>query len=64
MQARVNPCAIVEFTATPRSSVQCAKGAEPRDCHGDLERAGQRWRFTNATVRELTRDEDDEHETA
>jgi len=29
---------------------------------GDLERIGQRWRITNATIRELVSDEDDEGE--
>ncbi len=40
-------------------AISAHEARNPVIVHGDLERAGQRWRVTNATVRELTSDEDE-----
>ena len=44
-------------------AIRAHEARNPVVVTGDLERIGQRWRATNATVRELASDEDDEDET-
>ncbi len=45
-------------------AIKAHEARNPVIVRGDLERAGQRWRVTNATVREPNSDENDESKTA
>ena len=63
MDGRIQSVGSVLDQSNYSVAIHAHEARNPVVITGNLERIGQRWRATNATVRELVSDEDDEDET-